>query len=89
MKTTMRVLTAGLAEVEVAFSSEGSPEPPAVAPRSRLAQPLLYLAAGAMAALSITLFRCDHRETNTYVHAESGSVVQMLNGEPAPGQGGR
>ena len=89
MKTTMRVLTAGSTEIEVASSSEGSPGPSAGAPRSRLAQPLLCLAAGAIAALSITFVRCDRREMNTYVHAESGSVVQVVNGEPAPGPGGR
>jgi len=93
MKTTMRVLTTSLTEVEVA-SSESPPEPPAdeasrpVKPRPKLT-PLLYLAAGAMAALSITFFRCDQREMNTYVHAESGSVVQVLNGEPTPGPRGR
>ena len=57
-------------------------------PRSRLTQPLLCLAAGAIAAFSITFFRCDHRETNTYVHAEPGAIVHVVNGEPA-GKGGR
>ena len=59
-----------------------------VKPRARLTQPLLCLAAGAIAAFSITFFRCDQRETNTYVHAEPGAIVHVVNGEPA-GKGGR
>jgi len=59
-----------------------------VKPRARLTQPLLYLAAGAIAAFSLTFFHCDNRETNTYVHAERGAVVHVVNGEPA-GKGGR
>lgn len=83
MKTTTRMLTTGLTAIEVVSSSASSP---ARARRPRLTQSLLYLAAGALMAFSITLVRCDHREMNTYVHAESGSVVQVISGAPTPGQ---
>ena len=84
----MRVFTASLTEIEVVSSTASPSETPPeihsqpVKPYSRLTQPLLCLAAGAIAAFSITFFRCDHRETNTYVHAEPGAVVHMVNGEP-------
>ncbi len=82
MKTTTRMLTSGSTAIEVEAASESSP---AHARQSRLAQPLRALAAGAVSALSISFLRCDRRETNTYVHAESGSVVQVVNGTPAQG----
>ena len=56
-------------------------------PRAQLIQPLLCLAAGAIAVFSLTFFRCDYRETNTYVHAEPGAVVDVVNGEPVAGKG--
>lgn len=97
MKITKRVFMASVTEIEVISSTPNQPVPleaGLVDPQSevrgktrpRLTQPLLYLAAGAIAAFSITFFRCDHSEKNTYVHAESGSVVHVVNGEPATGR---
>ena len=93
MKIIKRVFTASVTEIEVISSTPNRPVPleaGLVGPQSEVLgkTPLLYLAAGAIAAFSITFFRCDHSEKNTYVHAESGSIVHVVNGEPATGKGG-
>lgn len=56
-------------------------------PQFKLTQPLLYLAAGAIAMFSIT-FRCgDHRETHIHIDAKPGAIVDVVHGEPAAGKG--
>lgn len=57
-------------------------------PQFRFTQPLLCLAAGAIAMFSIS-FRCgDHRETHTHIDAGPGAVVvHVVNEEPADKSG--